>query len=88
MRKAILMLGTLLIAVILISGPAVAVWYYIFDITDYDDCTNITNIVGAEDSNDATIGQNPIWVHSMQWALVKISLSLQILVSARCTIYR
>jgi hypothetical protein len=56
MRKMILMLGTVLIATILISGSAVAVTYWIFDIDDSGDCTNITNIIGSDDGNDATIG--------------------------------
>jgi hypothetical protein len=58
MRKLIMILGTILITSILISGSVVAVWYYIFDITDYGDCTNITNIAGSPDSSYASIGVN------------------------------
>jgi hypothetical protein len=62
------MLGTILIATILISGSAVAVTYWIFEINDYGDCTNITNIAGSDDNSYATIGVTG--PDSLGWAVL------------------
>jgi hypothetical protein len=57
MRKIILMLGTILMATILISGSAVAAaLYYIMHVDDSGDCTDIDEILGGEDNTYATIG--------------------------------
>jgi hypothetical protein len=58
MRKAIMILGTILIAaVILISGSAVA-WTYAKVIIHSNDCTNIDKILGQDDNVHATLGKN------------------------------
>jgi hypothetical protein len=75
MRKIILMLGTILIATILISGSAVAGWHYSTIYSSYN-CTSITNIEGAEDGYHATLGvdgspvQNP---GTLGWVLLDLS---------------
>jgi hypothetical protein len=57
MRKAIMFLGTILIAtVILISGSAVATWYYANYVIDYDKCRNPYYAVDAPDGYYATLG--------------------------------
>jgi hypothetical protein len=59
MRKTIAILGTLLIAaVLIISGSAVAAWYYIDHVETELYATNSGNIVGGPDSSFATCGQN------------------------------
>ncbi len=60
MRKTIMILGTILIAaVILISGSAVAgTWHYIDHVESSVDCTNPDNAVGQDDGIHATIGIN------------------------------
>lgn len=59
MRKAIMFLGTILIAtVILISGSAVA-WYFAKGIILEDNTTNIGKILGPDDDDHATLGLNP-----------------------------
>jgi hypothetical protein len=59
MRKTIAIIGTLLIAaVLIISGSAVASWLYVGDVEDYEDCTNPYEAIGAPDGDHATIGIN------------------------------
>jgi hypothetical protein len=62
-------LGILLTVTILISGSAVATWVYARYIIDYDDCTNITEILYADDLIHATIGQNP---STLGWVIVDL----------------
>jgi hypothetical protein len=57
MRKAIMILGTILIAtVILISGSAVATWHYAVAVDHYAFCTNPDEALDAPDGVYATIG--------------------------------
>jgi len=59
MRKAIMILGTILIAtVILISGSVVAIWYHIIYLYDDYQCTNPTYALYSPDGDHATIGEN------------------------------
>ncbi|UCE36801.1 MAG: hypothetical protein JSW00_14985 [Thermoplasmata archaeon] len=58
MRRFIAILGTLLIAmVIIISGSAVATWVYVTWI-DEDNTSNTDNINGAPDDNYASLGED------------------------------
>jgi hypothetical protein len=59
MRKIILMLGTILIATILISGPVMAEEIYIARVESSVDCTYPSNAVGIHNDAYATIGENP-----------------------------
>jgi hypothetical protein len=59
MRKLIMILGTLLIATILISGPVIAAEEFIIRVENYENCTNQNEAVGSPDSTYATIGVNP-----------------------------
>jgi hypothetical protein len=57
MRKAIMFLGTILIAaVILISGSAVATWHYAVAVDHYAFCTNPDEALDAPDGVYASIG--------------------------------
>jgi hypothetical protein len=59
MRKIITIFGTLLItAIILISGSVVATFVYGENIYNYENVQNRSNILGAPDFNDATLGIN------------------------------
>ncbi|UCE74068.1 MAG: hypothetical protein JSV56_13780 [Methanomassiliicoccales archaeon] len=58
MRKILMILGTLLTVTILLSGSAVAIWYYAQDASGTD-CTNELNARFAPDGNHATVGKNP-----------------------------
>jgi hypothetical protein len=59
MRKIVAILGTLLIAtVIIISGSAVAGWYYAFYVDSYQDCKNRFDALYEPDGSHATIGIN------------------------------
>jgi hypothetical protein len=62
MRKAITILGTILIAaMILTSGSAVATWYFADHVEDYERCHNPDDAVGAPDYEYATLGvETPI----------------------------
>jgi hypothetical protein len=58
MRRFIAILGTLLIAVvIIISGSAVATWVYV-TVYSSNSCTDITDIEAAEDNVYASLGQD------------------------------
>jgi hypothetical protein len=56
MRKLIALIGTLLIATILISGSAVATLCWIWDVHSYSNCSNPDNAKGSQDGSYATIG--------------------------------
>jgi hypothetical protein len=56
MRKLMMILGTILIATILISGSAVAVENYIIYVHSSNNCTNPTNAIGSPDGSYASIG--------------------------------
>ncbi len=74
MRKAIMMLGTILIAaVILISGSAVA-WVWVDNVHSYNNCTDPDHAVGAPDTQVAslgTVGPPP----AMGWIFLDLGLS-------------
>jgi hypothetical protein len=60
MKRYIAISGILLlVAVIIISGSAVATWYYIVKVDSETNCTNASNALYSPDDNHATIGQNP-----------------------------
>ena len=73
MRKAIMMLGTLLItAIILISGSAVATWVYVL-FNDELNTTDPLNIENEPDNKPASLGNvGPPVV--LGWLLVNLSL--------------
>jgi hypothetical protein len=57
MKRFIVILGTLLIAtVIIISGSAVATWVYV-TVYSSDNCTDIDEIEGAPDDDYASLGE-------------------------------
>jgi hypothetical protein len=59
MRKAITILGTLIItSIILISGSVVATFVYGESVYASDQASNVDNILGAPNPYDATLGEN------------------------------
>lgn len=59
MRKVIMILGTVLIAaVLLISGSAVATWIYATSVYSDADCENSENALDEPDGEWATVGTN------------------------------
>jgi hypothetical protein len=71
MRKIIAILGTMLIATILISGSAVAAEEFIVGVDSYNNCTNPNSAVGSPNDAYATIGVNP---SSLGWILLDFGL--------------
>jgi hypothetical protein len=51
--------GLLIVAMIIISGSAVATSYYVIRVDSQTSCTSASNILYTEDGSYATIGQNP-----------------------------
>ncbi|UCE39364.1 MAG: hypothetical protein JSW00_09125 [Thermoplasmata archaeon] len=59
MRKYIAILGTLLIATILLSGSAVAQrWHYVDIVDSHTNCENEDDACGVPDNKYATVGTN------------------------------
>ncbi|UCE38643.1 MAG: hypothetical protein JSW00_05280 [Thermoplasmata archaeon] len=58
MRKYIAILGTLLIATILLSGSAIATWYYAGNVYIEGDCENSEYALGEPNFQYATVGTN------------------------------
>jgi hypothetical protein len=72
MRKFVTLIGTLLIATILICGSAVALtWYYLQSVVRSEDCTNPLEARFKEDGVHATLG-----VNTPTWKLGEIMLDL------------
>jgi hypothetical protein len=77
MRRIVAILGTLLIAmVIIISGSAVAVWHFARVITLYDDTTNEDEILDAPDDVHATLGENGIYPNPDKLGFVVVDLGM------------
>jgi hypothetical protein len=71
MRKAIMFLGIILIAtVILLSGSAVAqTWHFAVSIYDYEYVTDRFDILGPPNGEEAHLGQNPL---TLGWIIVDL----------------
>lgn len=73
MRKAIMMLGTILItAVILISGSAVATWAYAQSIVSYGNVTNPNNILYAPDDYYASLAVYNAPILTIGWIFIDL----------------
>jgi hypothetical protein len=87
MRKAIMMTGTILIvAVILISGSAVATWRYVTWI-DENDTTNTDGINGAENNDPISLGKASPPPPSLGWVLVDLSSNYTMPNSTNFTVF-
>jgi hypothetical protein len=87
MRKIIALIGTMLIATILISGSAVAALYYIMYVDYSVDCTNINEILGGEDNTYATIGVNSGGTGTFGCAVLNLSDANPMPPSTSFTVY-
>jgi hypothetical protein len=72
MRKAIMILGTILIAaVILISGSAVAAtWHYGVSIVEYYHCTSPDDVIDQPDDEYCSLGTS---AQDLGWILINLS---------------
>jgi hypothetical protein len=87
MKKIILILGTILIATILISGSAVAASWFIVYVDDSGSVTNINNILGGDDGSHASIGVNVGGGGNLGWAVLNLSDSAPMPPSTTFTVF-
>ena len=60
MKKVIIIIGTLVVMMILISQNAIAATYYANTIEAYENVVNRTDILGSPDTDQATLGEHKI----------------------------
>ena len=87
MRNTVAILGTLLIAaVLIISGSAVAGWYYAIDVDNESNCENSDEALGEQDTVHATIGTN-IPVPTLGEIILTLGVQTGMLYGEEFTIY-
>lgn len=87
MRKIVAILGTLLIAtVIIISGSAVAGWYYAFYVDEEENCMNPSNALYEPDGSHATIGKN-LPNETLGWIILDLGEQTGMLGGQEFTVY-
>ncbi len=80
-------LGTLLIAaVFIISGSAVAGWYYAYHVDSYQDCTDRFDALYEPDGSHATIGTGPP-NETLGWIILDLGEQTGMLGGQEFTVY-